>query len=154
MFAEPFLINSLTAWKYLSFFRSTGKATTSGCEKRENEVKWAKIFTECAWEVRKILRDPIALPFNSRCGHLDELSWTRCPSPQKTACRYTIYFSPCSQNPGISVRCFYQSNAYSWRRFLSEELDKNPPEGFSAGLIDDDNLFKWEIMVVGPPDTF
>nr|XP_058963949.1 ubiquitin-conjugating enzyme E2 G1-like [Pocillopora verrucosa] len=34
------------------------------------------------------------------------------------------------------------------------ELDKNPPEGFSAGLIDDDNLFKWEIMVVGPPDTF
>ncbi|RMX41640.1 hypothetical protein pdam_00008907 [Pocillopora damicornis] len=34
------------------------------------------------------------------------------------------------------------------------ELDKNPSEGFSAGLIDDDNLFKWEIMVVGPPDTF
>lgn len=30
---------------------------------------------------------------------------------------------------------------------------KNPVEGFSAGLIDDD-FFKWEVIIIGPPDTF
>lgn len=34
------------------------------------------------------------------------------------------------------------------------DLNKNGAEGFSAGLIDDENLFKWELMIVGPPETF
>lgn len=34
------------------------------------------------------------------------------------------------------------------------ELKKNPVEGFSAGLVDDSNIFEWEIMIVGPPDTY
>lgn len=34
------------------------------------------------------------------------------------------------------------------------ELVKNPHEGFSAGLIDEDNIYKWEILIMGPPDTF
>merc|ERR1711872_128542 len=34
------------------------------------------------------------------------------------------------------------------------DLNKNPLEGFSAGLIDDEDLFRWEVMVIGPPDTF
>ncbi len=34
------------------------------------------------------------------------------------------------------------------------ELQKKPVEGFSAGLIDDDNIFEWEVMIIGPPDTF
>ncbi|XP_065054793.1 ubiquitin-conjugating enzyme E2 G1-like [Rhopilema esculentum] len=34
------------------------------------------------------------------------------------------------------------------------DLNKNPVDGFSAGLIDDDNLFQWEVMVLGPPETF
>lgn len=34
------------------------------------------------------------------------------------------------------------------------ELQKKPLEGFSAGLVDDDNLFKWELMIIGPPETF
>ncbi|KAJ7387388.1 ubiquitin-conjugating enzyme E2 G1 [Desmophyllum pertusum] len=34
------------------------------------------------------------------------------------------------------------------------ELTKHPTEGFSAGLIDDENLLKWELMVVGPPGHF
>lgn len=46
-----------------------------------------------------------------------------------------------------------QQGALLLKRQL-KELTKNPTEGFSAGLIDDDNLFKWELMVVGPPDTF
>jgi len=33
------------------------------------------------------------------------------------------------------------------------ELKKNPVEGFSAGLIDDDDIFRWEVLIIGPPDT-
>lgn len=34
-----------------------------------------------------------------------------------------------------------------------KDLNKNPVEGFSAGLIDDDDIFKWEVIVYGPGDT-
>ncbi|XP_007434773.2 ubiquitin-conjugating enzyme E2 G1 [Python bivittatus] len=34
-----------------------------------------------------------------------------------------------------------------------EELNKNPVEGFSAGLIDDNDLYRWEVLIIGPPDT-
>jgi ubiquitin-conjugating enzyme E2 G1 len=34
------------------------------------------------------------------------------------------------------------------------DLKKNPVEGFSAGLVDDSNIFVWDILIVGPPDTF
>eukprot|EP00005_Dracoamoeba_jomungandri_P001420 CAMPEP_0174255208 /NCGR_PEP_ID=MMETSP0439-20130205/4550_1 /TAXON_ID=0 /ORGANISM="Stereomyxa ramosa, Strain Chinc5" /LENGTH=169 /DNA_ID=CAMNT_0015337285 /DNA_START=59 /DNA_END=568 /DNA_ORIENTATION=- len=33
-----------------------------------------------------------------------------------------------------------------------KELQKNPVDGFSAGL-EGDNIFEWEIMIVGPEDT-
>ncbi|KAF9377200.1 ubiquitin-conjugating enzyme E2 G1 [Podila verticillata] len=33
------------------------------------------------------------------------------------------------------------------------ELNKHPVEGFSAGLVDDKNVFEWEIMIMGPQDT-
>lgn len=33
------------------------------------------------------------------------------------------------------------------------ELNKNPPEGVSVGLADDDNMFMWELLLVGPADT-
>ena len=32
-------------------------------------------------------------------------------------------------------------------------MSRNPPEGVSVGLGDDDNIFNWEILLVGPPDT-
>ncbi|KAK3084392.1 hypothetical protein FSP39_012818, partial [Pinctada imbricata] len=35
----------------------------------------------------------------------------------------------------------------------SLDLIKHPVEGFSAGLVDDDDLFKWEVMIIGPQDT-
>ncbi|KAJ6619059.1 ubiquitin-conjugating enzyme [Mycena sp. CBHHK59/15] len=44
------------------------------------------------------------------------------------------------------------SNTILLRRQLAE-LTKHPVEGFSAGLVDDDNLYEWEILVIGPPDT-
>lgn len=34
-----------------------------------------------------------------------------------------------------------------------KELNKSATEGFSAGLIDDSDIFKWEVMIYGPPDT-
>ena len=34
------------------------------------------------------------------------------------------------------------------------ELQKNPVEGFSAGLVDDDDIHKWEVLIIGPADTF
>jgi len=33
------------------------------------------------------------------------------------------------------------------------ELSRNPPDGVSVGLGDDENIFHWELMIVGPPDT-
>lgn len=33
------------------------------------------------------------------------------------------------------------------------ELKRRPVDGFSAGLINDDDIYKWEILVIGPPDT-
>eukprot|EP01132_Coremiostelium_polycephalum_P002520 gene2520-3120_t len=33
------------------------------------------------------------------------------------------------------------------------ELKKNPIEGFSAGLVDDSNIYEWQIMIIGPSDT-
>ncbi|KAJ8576493.1 hypothetical protein ON010_g2720 [Phytophthora cinnamomi] len=32
-------------------------------------------------------------------------------------------------------------------------MSRNPPEGVSVGLGDDENIFNWEILLVGPPDT-
>jgi len=34
-----------------------------------------------------------------------------------------------------------------------KDLNKNPVEGFSAGLVDEDNVFEWEIFILGPSDT-
>lgn len=38
------------------------------------------------------------------------------------------------------------------RKQLSE-LNKNPVEGFSAGLVDDDDIYKWGVLIYGPQDT-
>lgn len=37
--------------------------------------------------------------------------------------------------------------------FYLSELNKNPVEGFSAGLIDENDIFRWEVLIIGPPDT-
>ncbi|KAJ3397267.1 ubiquitin-conjugating enzyme E2 G1 [Chytridiales sp. JEL 0842] len=34
-----------------------------------------------------------------------------------------------------------------------KELTKKPVEGFSAGLIDDADIYKWEIIIMGPEGT-
>jgi hypothetical protein len=41
----------------------------------------------------------------------------------------------------------------SWRDCMSTcwyvELQKNPVDGFSAGLVDDDNILEWQIVIMG-----
>ncbi|KAJ4971349.1 hypothetical protein NE237_004448 [Protea cynaroides] len=34
-----------------------------------------------------------------------------------------------------------------------KDLCKNPVDGFSAGLVDDCNIFEWSVTIIGPPDT-
>jgi len=44
-----------------------------------------------------------------------------------------------------------QANLLLKRQMI--ELSKNASESFSAGLVDDD-IYKWEVIIMGPPDTF
>ena len=34
-----------------------------------------------------------------------------------------------------------------------KEVIKNPVDGFSAGLADEDNLYVWDIMIMGPNES-
>ena len=33
------------------------------------------------------------------------------------------------------------------------DLAKHPVDGFSAGLVDDSNVFEWQVTIIGPPET-
>lgn len=59
----------------------------------------------------------------------------------------------------VDTKCFIsrprtmtEQSALLLRKQLAE-LNKNPVEGFSAGLIDDDDIYKWEVVIIGPQDT-
>lgn len=57
------------------------------------------------------------------------------------------------RQPGpLAGRMTELQSALLLRRQLAE-LNKNPVEGFSAGLIDDNDLYRWEVLIIGPPDT-
>ncbi|KAF6138077.1 hypothetical protein GIB67_033491 [Kingdonia uniflora] len=34
-----------------------------------------------------------------------------------------------------------------------KDLTRHPVDGFSAGLVDDSNIFNWSVSIIGPPDT-
>ncbi|ONK76612.1 uncharacterized protein A4U43_C03F30130 [Asparagus officinalis] len=34
-----------------------------------------------------------------------------------------------------------------------KDLMKSSVDGFSAGLVDDSNIFEWSVTIIGPPDT-
>lgn len=50
-------------------------------------------------------------------------------------------------------RWFLKMSTKKYFFCLFPELNKNPVEGFSAGLIDDDDIYKWEVVIIGPQDT-
>lgn len=45
-----------------------------------------------------------------------------------------------------------EQSALSLGRQLAE-LNKSPTEGFSAGLVDDSDIYKWQVVIMGPSDT-
>jgi len=52
----------------------------------------------------------------------------------------------------MAVPCSSSSSV----RFLQLELKRlqdEPVEGFRVRLVDDSNLFVWEVAIFGPPDT-
>lgn len=36
---------------------------------------------------------------------------------------------------------------------IGADLAKHPVDGFSAGLVNDSNVFEWQVTIIGPPDT-
>lgn len=48
-----------------------------------------------------------------------------------------------------------KSSAIALKRLMTEykQLTVDPPEGISAGPIDEDNFFEWECLIQGPEDT-
>jgi hypothetical protein len=64
--------------------------------------------------------------------------------------------SAASSEGAAGSRTSYQApqpqSALLLRRQLAE-LNKKPVEGFSAGLTDDNDIYLWEVILVGPPDT-
>jgi hypothetical protein len=49
--------------------------------------------------------------------------------------------------------CMLLTHARGGGGHNNTELQKSPVEGFSAGLVDDNNMYEWEILIMGPPDT-
>lgn len=33
------------------------------------------------------------------------------------------------------------------------DMQKNPVQGFSCGLLNEDNFYEWEVLIIGPQDT-
>ena len=60
----------------------------------------------------------------------------------RSAVRILEAFAP--NSPLFPTCCFRSTVA---------EMARNPPEGVSVGLVDDANMFLWELMIVGPSDT-
>ncbi|KAG6760237.1 hypothetical protein POTOM_036743 [Populus tomentosa] len=58
---------------------------------------------------------------------------------------------------GVELKSNKESMAASQASLLLQkqlrDLCKNPVDGFSAGLIDETNVFEWSVTIIGPPDT-
>ncbi|XP_064893231.1 ubiquitin-conjugating enzyme E2 G1 isoform X1 [Columba livia] len=89
-------------------------------------------------------------PRGARCGRAEGHS----PPPRELAAPGA---APSPPPLGLPPRAERErmtelQSALLLRRQLAE-LNKNPVEGFSAGLIDDNDLYRWEVLIIGPPDT-
>ncbi|XP_066220445.1 ubiquitin-conjugating enzyme E2 G1 [Saccopteryx leptura] len=76
----------------------------------------------------------------------------RTPSPSSPQSLSSAFRKPRRQPGPLAGRMTELQSALLLRRQLAE-LNKNPVEGFSAGLIDDNDLYRWEVLIIGPPDT-
>jgi len=55
---------------------------------------------------------------------------------------------------GADAKVVDKSQAALLLKKQLKQLNKNPIEGFSAGLVNDDNIYEWQFCIIGPPDTF
>ncbi len=76
--------------------------------------------------------------------------------------RHTVNNYVKAQMPSFDLKChlffplslsYKIANQYLHVLFSWQNWIKNPVEGFSAGLIDDNDLYRWEVLIIGPPDT-
>ncbi|WVF70371.1 hypothetical protein IAT40_005161 [Kwoniella sp. CBS 6097] len=58
---------------------------------------------------------------------------------------------PGSTKPGTPISSTSNSSLILRKQLL--DLQKSPVDGFSAGLVDDDNILEWQIVIMGPADT-
>ncbi|WVR04224.1 hypothetical protein IAU60_001224 [Kwoniella sp. DSM 27419] len=58
---------------------------------------------------------------------------------------------PGSTKPGTPISSTSNCSLILRKQLL--DLQKNPVDGFSAGLVDDDNILEWQIVIMGPADT-
>lgn len=45
----------------------------------------------------------------------------------------------------LNIFCFYL--------FLLTSIQDEPVEGFRVNLVNEDNMFEWEVAIFGPPET-
>lgn len=67
---------------------------------------------------------------------------------QSSRCRSSVSLAA----PFVTCSCARELTfAFSTRAVAAHasDLTKHPVEGFSAGLIDDDNVYEWEITIFG-----
>ena len=71
--------------------------------------------------------------------------------------KFSLFFFILSELNNISsdlVQFFFANLFLEILLYFSVlDLSKHPVEGFSAGLVDDSNLFEWDVAIIGPPDT-
>ncbi|WWC87395.1 uncharacterized protein L201_002284 [Kwoniella dendrophila CBS 6074] len=58
---------------------------------------------------------------------------------------------PGSTKPGTPISNTSNCSLILRKQLL--DLQKYPVDGFSAGLVDDDNILEWQIVIMGPADT-
>uniref|UniRef100_A0A8D1AVP9 Ubiquitin-conjugating enzyme E2 G1 n=2 Tax=Sus scrofa TaxID=9823 RepID=A0A8D1AVP9_PIG len=85
-------------------------------------------------------------------SHRQRGAATAAPAQPPSASALPSWGSGFLSTPSSSSPRACPQSALLLRRQLAE-LNKNPVEGFSAGLIDDNDLYRWEVLIIGPPDT-
>jgi len=53
----------------------------------------------------------------------------------------------------IQQYCRFFSDVSTLLKKELEKLNTKPIKGFSAGLMDDSDVYRWEVLLIGPPDT-
>lgn len=96
------------------------------------------IFGYCCRQSSSPLHLPYVLANPTHGGSIYSRLAHRCGSVAILRAPYLTIFAPRLPEPSINT---------------PSELNKNPPEGVSVGLSDDDNMFMWELLIVGPADT-